>query len=216
MPPSELWITLIWALTGALLGRAFLPVAVQLSGAFRQHRTPTAPAAVIALVTAILFGLLAWRVGARVELLAYSCVALASVPLAAIDIAEFRLPTPLVWSSCLVTFALFILAATVDQNGPALLRAATGMVVLPATYLIMALLSRGGFGMGDVRLAALVGLALGWRSWTALATGTVIALGYAGLASLIAIALGRLSRRSPIPYGPAMLAGTFTAVLTTH
>lgn len=173
------------------------------------------PTVVIALVTAILFGLLAWRVGIRGELLAYSCVALASVPLAAIDLAEHRLPTPLIWSSCLATFALFLLTATVDRHGQGLLRGTVGMVALPAAYLVMALLSRGGFGAGDIRLAALVGLALGWQSWTAVATGTVIALGCAGMAGLVAITLGRLSRRSPIPYGPAMLAGTFTVVLTT-
>ncbi len=213
MPLPELWISLMWALAGALLGRAFLPVSERLCGT-RQRGGTVIPPAVVVLVTAILFGLLAWRVGVRIELLAYSCVALASVPLATIDLSELRLPTPLVWSSCLATFALFLLAATVDRDGQALLRAVTGMVGLPAAYLVMALLSRGGFGMGDVRLAALVGLALGWRSWTAVATGTVVALGYAGVAGMIAIALGRLSRRSLIPYGPAMLAGAFTVVLT--
>ena len=215
MPSPELWISLLWALAGALLGPALLPVAERLSGTHRQHGTTMPPTVVVPLATAILFGLLAWRVGIRGELLAYSCVAVAGVRLAAIDIAELRLPTRLVWSSCLLTFALFVLAATIDQDGIALLRATTGMVTLPAAYLLLALLSRGGFGMGDVRLAALVGLALGWRSWTAVATGTVLALFYAGTTGLIAITLGRLSKRSPIPYGPAMLAGTFTVILAT-
>lgn len=204
----------MWALTGALLGRVFLPVAERLSGP-RQRRGAAMPPAAIVLVTAILFGLLASRVGTRAELLAYSCVALAGVPLAATDLTELRLPIPLVWSSCLATLTLFGIAATIDQAGHALLRAAISMVALPAAYLLIALMSHGGFGAGDVRFAALIGLTLGWRSWTAVATGTVIALVYASLTSLIAITLGRLSKRSPIPYGPAMLAGAFTVVLAT-
>jgi leader peptidase (prepilin peptidase)/N-methyltransferase len=82
---------------------------------------------------------------------------------------------------------LFALAAVVDGHGHALLRAAVGMIGLPATYLTVALLSRGGLGAGDIRLAALVGLALAWRSWTALTTGTLMAFGYACAAGLIAI-----------------------------
>lgn len=214
MTPPELWTSLLWALTGALLGRVFLPVAERLASR-RQSRPTTLPPAVIVLVTAILFGLLAWRVGVRAELLAFSCVALAGVPLATVDLAQLRLPTSLVWCSCLVTFVLLALAAIVDGDGHALLRAVGGMVALPAAYLAIALLSRGGFGAGDVRLAALVGLVLGWRSWTAVTMGTVIALSYAGVASLAAVAVGRLSRRSPVPYGPAMLAGAFTVVLMT-
>ena len=212
MPPSELWTSLVWTLAGAVLGRAFLPVAERLSRTTPCHRSQPAPA-VVALVTAALFGLLAWRLGARAELLPYSCVALASVPLAAIDLAQFRLPTPLVWVSCLGTLVLFTLAATVEQGGHALLRGAGGMVALPAGYLAIALLSRGGLGAGDVRLATLVGLALGWQSWTTVVVGTVIALAYAGVAGLAGVTLGRLSRHSPIPFGPAMLAGALTAVL---
>lgn len=109
--------------------------------------------------------------------------------------------------------ALFSFAAVADRDDPALLRAITGMVALPSAYLTLAVLSCGGLGMGDIRLAALVGLTLGWRSWTAVAMGTVLALSYAGIAGLVAITLGRLSRHSSLPHGPAMLAGTFTVVL---
>jgi hypothetical protein len=48
------------------------------------------------LATSVLFGLLGWRFGAAIELLAFSALALFGIRLAMIDLAELRLPTALV------------------------------------------------------------------------------------------------------------------------
>ncbi len=212
MAPHVLWTSILWALAGAGLDRTCRPMATRLGGIQSPLRTISRPALTM-LATAVLFGLLAWRIGVRAELLAYSCVALAGVSLAAVDIAELRLPSRLIWAACIASIVLFALAAVVDGHGHALFRAAAGMIGLPAAYLTLALLSRGGLGAGDIRLAALVGLALAWRSWTALATGTLMAFGYACVAGLVAITLGQAARNSPIPFGPAMIAGAFTVLL---
>jgi leader peptidase (prepilin peptidase)/N-methyltransferase len=212
MPTPTVWFVVTWAVVGAGLGRAFHPLADRIGETRRPERAIRSSTAAI-LTTAILFGLLGWRIGAAIELLAYSCVALASVPLTAIDMAELRLPRRLVSLAGLATIALFAVAAWADRDGPSMLRALAGMLVLTTAYLALALVSRGGLGAGDVRLAALVGLALGWRSWTSLASGTAIALAYAYVTALVAIGLRRMTRHSPMPYGPAMLAGAFTALL---
>jgi leader peptidase (prepilin peptidase) / N-methyltransferase len=199
-------MTLTWAVTGAGLGRAFHPLAVRLTA------TAT-PLMVTTLATTVLFGLLAFRMGPCAELLPYSCVVLIGVQLAAIDLAELRLPGRLIWLASGAASILFLLAALRDHNGTALLRALISMAALPAVYLVIAVLTRGGMGAGDIRLAALVGLALGWRSWSALIGGTLIAFGCAVIVGLILIATGRATRTSPIPYGPAMLVGTVVAIL---
>jgi leader peptidase (prepilin peptidase)/N-methyltransferase len=209
MTVHAIWTVGAWSLVGALLGGAFHPVAQRLGEVkLRSNRTVAA-----ALSTSILFGLLAWRTGFHTELLAFSCVALTSVPLMAIDFAELRLPTRLIWPTCLVTLAILTVAAAGNHDGQALLRAVTGMLALPTAYLVLALATRGGFGSGDVRLAAVVGLVLAWRSWPALATGTMLALALACVTGLVKIALGRASRSAPIPYGPAMITGAFTVLV---
>jgi leader peptidase (prepilin peptidase)/N-methyltransferase len=209
MTVHAIWTVGGWSLVGALLGRAFQPVAQRLGGTSLRSNRPTAAV----LSTSILFGLLAWRTGLHTELLAFSCVALTSVPLIAIDLAELRLPTRLIWPTCLVTLALLTAAAAVNHDGQALLRAMIGMLALPTVYLVLALATRGGFGSGDVRLAAVVGLVLAWRSWPVLAAGTMLALALACVTGLVRIALGRASKTAPIPYGPAMITGAFTVLV---
>lgn len=231
MQLSALWISLLWSLTGALLGRAFLPVAERLSGT-RRHETavplaiagpveriavrPAAAghaAAVSVVVTAALFGLLAWRLSFGAELLAYSALALIGVRLAMIDLAELRLPTALVLPLYPMIVGFLGLAAVIDGTYLDLLRAAAGMIALPASYLTVALMSGGGIGGGDIRLAGPVGLVLAWESWTAVIVGTVFAFVYANIATLVRIANGRANRHTRVPFGPAMLGGMFTAVI---
>jgi leader peptidase (prepilin peptidase)/N-methyltransferase len=92
-----------------------------------------------------------------------------------------------------------------------LLRAVVGFIALPAFYLSIAALSRGGFGAGDVKLAAAAGLVLGYRSVTALTVGTVVALLCGALMGMAMILAGRAGTRGQTPYGPALLLGTLLA-----
>jgi leader peptidase (prepilin peptidase)/N-methyltransferase len=230
--PPDLWISLLWSLTGALLGRAVLPLAERLNNATQRatsvsspvatptaqpvviRRTTTARAATVSVpVTAVLFGLLAWRLGFGAELPAFSVMALIGVRLAMIDLAELRLPTALVLPLYPSISGLLGLAAVIDSAYLDLLRAVIGMIVLPGAYLTVALASRGGIGSGDIRLAGPVGLLLAWQSWTAVLIGTVLAFLYANIAVLARIAKGRVIRHIQVPFGPVMLGGMFTTVL---
>jgi hypothetical protein len=71
----------------------------------------------LASITACLFGLLAWRVGVRPELLAYSALAAVCVPLATIDVLEQRLPAKLLMPTYPIVAALLALAALMGHNG---------------------------------------------------------------------------------------------------
>jgi leader peptidase (prepilin peptidase)/N-methyltransferase len=210
MSTQTMWTILGWAATGFVLS----PVVQRLSD---QPGTPqqagSRTVVISALVTSVLFGLLAWRFGVTVELLAFSVLALVGMRLAAIDLVELRLPTALIMPLYPAILGLLGLATAVDGTYLDLLRATLGMVVLPAAYLAVAMVSRGGIGAGDVRLAGPVGLVLAWQSWTAVVAGTVIAFVYANIAAMVLISNGRATRHTPLPFGPAMLAGAFTFVL---
>jgi leader peptidase (prepilin peptidase) / N-methyltransferase len=211
MSTQTMWSVLGWA----AIGIALSPVVQRLGDRPGMLQSPVGGRAAVmpALVTSVLFGLLAWRFGATIELLAFSALALIGVRLAMIDLAELRLPTALVMPLYPVILGLLSLTAAVDGNYLDLLRAEIGMLALPTAYLIVALLSQGGIGAGDIRLAGPVGLVLAWQSWTAVAVGTVIAFVYANIAVLTIHANGGATRHTPVPFGPAMLAGVFTFAL---
>jgi leader peptidase (prepilin peptidase) / N-methyltransferase len=211
MSMQTMWIILGWAVTGLALSP--VPQRVGSRPGQPQPANVERVAITAALVTSALFGLLAWRFGAGIELVAFSALALFGVRLALIDLAELRLPTALVMPLYPVTLGLLGLAAAAEGTYLDLLRAVIGMIVLPTTYLAVALLSRGSIGGGDIRLAGPVGLVLAWESWTAVLAGTVIAFIYANIAILVIAANGRANRHTHVPFGPAMLGGVFTVVL---
>ena len=78
----------------------------------------------------------------------------------------------------------------------------------------MALISRG-MGMGDVKLAALIGIVMGaiGLRYVGVAAGAAILLG--GVGGLLALALGR-GRKSAIPFGPYLAAGAVVAAFLTE
>jgi leader peptidase (prepilin peptidase)/N-methyltransferase len=85
-----------------------------------------------------------------------------------------------------------------------LLGAVTGFILL----LVIALVSKGGMGFGDVKLYALLGLVLGFKLvLLSFFLSTLYGAVLGGLALLFKI----VKRRQPIPFGPFIAAGTLTA-----
>jgi leader peptidase (prepilin peptidase)/N-methyltransferase len=85
-----------------------------------------------------------------------------------------------------------------------LLGAVTGFTLL----LVIALISKGGMGMGDVKLYALLGFVLGFKLvLLSFFLSTLFGAVIGGLAMLLKI----FKRKQPIPFGPFIAAGTLTA-----
>jgi leader peptidase (prepilin peptidase)/N-methyltransferase len=165
-----------------------------------------------ALLTAFLFGILAWGLGSHFDLLPASYLAAVSVPLAVIDILEQRLPARLVTPSQAVLAALYTVASVLHPEDLSdLVRAVLGATALAAFYLLLALASRGGLGAGDVKLGGLLGLALGWSGWSALITATFLGW-FAAAGWLVLRAARRQPRNSALPMGPFLLAGALFAI----
>ncbi len=166
------------------------------------------------LLTAILFAILAWRFGPHFNLLPYSGLAAIGVALAVIDVIEQRLPSPLVYTGLVVVGALLATSALLHSALPRLLGALAGMAVLVVFYLVLALISRGGLGAGDVKLGGLLGLALGWLGWPALVTATFLGWCAAAVVWLVLRVAGRRARDSLLPMGPFFLAAALVVVCT--
>lgn len=200
-----------WAGAGILVGAALAIFSQRL-----LTSVPTSPlTARLAApsLTALAFGGLAWRFGHQFDLLPYSVLAALGVALSLIDLAEQRLPSLLIYSGIALVGSLLATSAILHSRGPDLLRALTGMVLLAAFYLVLALSSRGGLGAGDVKLGGLLGLALGWLSWSALVTATFLGWYTAVLMWLLL----RVTRHRPpgslLPMGPFLLIGALLTIV---
>jgi leader peptidase (prepilin peptidase)/N-methyltransferase len=151
-------------------------------------------------------------IGAILVLVAFLYLAAISVVLALIDIDTHTLPNAIVLPSYVVGAVPLVAAAAMTADFQELITAAIGCVALCGLYLVMALVYPGGMGFGDVKLAGLLGLYLGYLGWGPLVVGSFAAFLLGGLFALALVALRRAGRKSGIPFGPWMLAGAWTGV----
>ena len=145
-------------------------------------------------------------------LVAFLFLAAVSIVLALIDLDTHRLPNAIVLPSYVVGVVLLASAGILGADYAALLRAGIGMAALWVAYLLMALAYPGGMGRGDVKLAGVLGLFLGYLGWGPLAVGAFAAFLLGGLFAVGLVMARRANRKSGIPFGPWMLAGAWVGV----
>ncbi|OAN43164.1 prepilin peptidase [Microbacterium sp. H83] len=135
--------------------------------------------------------------------------------LVAIDARTHRLPNRLVLPTLAALLVLASLDALATGEIRALVRALLGMLVLGVFYAALRSLGREGMGGGDVKLAAVIGLVLGWHGWPALAVGAASAFVLGALYALALMALRRADRTTRIAFGPWMIIGAVLGVVAT-
>jgi leader peptidase (prepilin peptidase) / N-methyltransferase len=168
---------------------------------------------ILELGTAVVLALLLGRFGGQPDVVAFGFFGVLGVALAAIDITIQRLPDLLTLPAYPILITLLAGAALVGHDFADLGRALLGGLALAGTYLVLALIRPGQLGGGDIKLAGVAGLALGWLGWPALIAGTALAFVLSALVSLALIAARRLTLRSAICFGPFLLGGALLAML---
>lgn len=165
------------------------------------------------VVTAVLCGVVLWRFGWSPSTPAFLALAVFSVMLGVVDLRTRLLPNALQLPFGITALVLLALASLVSGEWDRMVGAIVGSVAMFSLYLVLALVSPGGLGMGDVKLAAVLGLYGGYSGVTAWA---VTLLGGFVLGALIGVFLllaQKASRRSVFPFGPPMLAACFAGVM---
>jgi len=160
---------------------------------------------------------LGWRFGWTAPLAAYLYLGAVLTVAAVIDARTFTMPNVLLLPSYPIGIGLLVVAAVADGRWWPLGRAVFAMAAIAAFYLVIALVAGGQrMGLADVTLGGLIGLLLGWVSWSALSTGVV--LGW--FSALAAIAVCRPRHRGQrarvIPAGPCLWLGALVAVLASR
>ena len=163
------------------------------------------------------FGLAVWRLGLSPELPAVLAFIFGGVLLAAIDWKVQRLPTRIVYFTLAGVGAGLSFASLVQWDLVPLATAVAGGVLFAnAFFLIWLFTTRFAgmmiIGLGDVRLAAVLGLLLGWYGLPYVLYGAIA--GHV-LAVLVAIGTSIHKRKLHLRYsfGPPLIAGALAVVL---
>jgi leader peptidase (prepilin peptidase) / N-methyltransferase len=170
----------------------------------------------VELLTGVVFVAVTLRLG-QLNLLsalpAYLYFAAIGIALALIDFDCRRLPNAIVLPSYPVVAILLTLAATWQKDWAALSRAAVGAAGLFALFIALAFAYPRGMGLGDVKLAGILGGLLAYCSWPALVLGAFGGFLLGSVAGLAIIVSRRGNRKTALPFGPFMIGGAQAAIL---
>jgi leader peptidase (prepilin peptidase)/N-methyltransferase len=157
-------------------------------------------AAVLAVATFV-------HLGSDANAAAWAVVQVVLVALAAIDVATRLLPNRIT----LPVSALAVVLRAVDERS-ALLEVVVAGIAAFAVFYAIAIVVRGGFGMGDVKLAAMLGFLLGKAAVDGLLLGVVAG----GIWSAALLLTKRAGMRTSIAYGPFLALGGAVAILFSN
>ncbi|MBA2607653.1 MAG: prepilin peptidase [Actinobacteria bacterium] len=172
----------------------------------RRHR-------LLAPILALVAAGVAARTGAHPEVAAHVVAAIGLVVLSVIDLDLFLLPKRLVYPLFGATFGLLVVAAAVHGDGTALQRALLGSLGAWGALFVLHIVSPAGMGFGDVRLALLLGLDLGWLGARQVFFGIFVGFILAAVIGLLLLVTRKRGRRDAVPFGPFLAAGTLFVLL---
>ncbi|WP_122817762.1 prepilin peptidase [Nocardioides pantholopis] len=136
------------------------------------------------------------------------------VALAVVDWRTRLLPRALVLPATAVALALAVLDAVLTGNPDDLVRGLAGLVLARTSFWLLWWVHSAGLGFGDVRLAALLGLVLGYLGWAELLVGLYAGFVLLGVPGLV-LAVVRRDRgllRTAYPFGPFLLLGALVGI----
>ena len=167
----------------------------------------------VELATGLLFFVVAWRFGSTPYAAAGLVVAAAGVALFMIDLDHRRLPFSITGATAVG--AVIALGIDVVRHGAgpvpvALASAGIWLAVYGGTWLVT---SGRGMGLGDVALAPVLGLVLGWLGLGPALVGLGAGFLIGAVVGVALIATGITAARSRVPHGPFLLTGAALGML---
>lgn len=161
----------------------------------------------VELATAVLFAVSAWHFGPSAYVVAVLVLMAGGVALFMIDLDHRRLPFSIT-ALVAVGVAAARAAAAVTGDADHVIRALLSTALWLAVYGGIHLVTRGrGMGLGDVALAPVLGLVLGWSGWGASLVGLLAGFVVGAVVGVGLLASGRAAATSRVPHGPFLLTG---------
>jgi len=173
--------------------------------------------------TGVLFGYLYWHYGLSAELAVVAFYCCLFIVLMVIDLEHGLIPNKIVYPAAAVALlisvflppskvaypggAVALLLSSLPQAG--IVQAAIGGGIGLGLFLLIVIVSRGGMGWGDVKMAALIGLATGYLVGVALFLAVILG----GLVAGILLLFKVRKRREGVPFAPFLSLGAIIALL---
>lgn len=210
-----------WVVVGILIGLrasvrarasvASLRRAGEVYGEAHASDSPLAPP-LMAAVGGALCGALSWRFEGNVTVLAHVVLVSACLFLVLVDVDTHVLPRRATYAALTLGIPLLAIASLVEDSG-SFGWAIAGSLALWVAMRVLAVLSRGDLGGGDVTLALLLGLFTGFRSPWDVALALVGGFALGGVFALALLIAGRATRRTRFAFGPFLIVGALAVVI---
>ena len=178
----------------------------------RCHRPAGAFYRLVEPVTGIAWAGTVGLVGVQWTLASFFWMVTVTVALSFVDLRSYRLPNRVLVPGTVVGLVLLSGGALLDGRIADVPEALASGLGYSVALLIPALATRGAIGMGDVKLAFLLGLFAGYGGWATTVAALVSAFLLAGAVGVVLLALRRITRHDHLPFGPFMVAGAWLAI----
>jgi leader peptidase (prepilin peptidase) / N-methyltransferase len=199
-----------------LANRDNIPVVswLLLRGKCRTCGTPISPRyPLVEALTAVLFGVVAARIGFEPELPAFLVLTAFLIALSAIDLDTFLLPKKLVWPAFFAGVVLLGGASLIEGETQDAIEAAAGSAIAFGLLFLIHFISPKGMGFGDVRLAAVLGLYLGYLELPTVGVGLFLSFLVASVVGVGLMVAKKRGRKDRVPFGPFLAVGTGLAIV---
>ncbi len=161
---------------------------------------------IVELLTAIILTLIYIKFNLSIFFIKYSLLSLLLIVISFIDYYHKIIPDKLIVLGLLIGISLHILYPNLDE----LINSAIGLSIGGGIFLMIAVLTNGAMGGGDIKLMGMLGFMLGWK-WILLITLLSFIIG--AIISVALMILGLKSRKDYIPFGPFIAIATFITIL---
>lgn len=216
-------LAVVCALMGAVVGSlltvvidrvpAHEPMAPAVTSWLRRPRSRSRHSPLVELSSGVLFAAAGLRFGADWALPAYLVFFASLLAVTVIDLEHFIVPNRIVVATLAVSVPLLVAAAALDGDWSSLRTAVVGALAAGGSLLVVNLVSPRGMGMGDVKLAVVLGLFLGWINLAHVLLGLFLGFLLGALGGVLLMVLGRRSRSDHLPFAPFLAGGAVLAVL---
>jgi len=166
----------------------------------------------VELATGVVFALLAWHYGLSPALGIMAFYACLFIIIFVIDLEQGLILNKVVYPSMVVALLLALLPRPwlTQWIVTGIANAAIGGAIGFALFLLIAIVSRGGMGWGDVKLAALIGLATGFPLvFLSIIMGAILG----GIVAVALVIAKKRKRRETVPFGPFLAVAAMITLL---
>ena len=168
----------------------------------------------------VLFALLYWHYGLSVELGVFAFYCCLFIVIMIIDLERGLILNKIVFPSMIAALLIsiflsgsisgFMMGNTIVLFPPSIASAGIGVGIGVGISLAIVLISRGGMGLGDVKMAALIGLVIGYPM---VFFTLIMAAIFGGVAAIVVLITRKKRRKETIPFGPALSVATIITLL---